>query len=142
MIREFLICFFMGGIPMLLMSVFSSDEKMLLAFSQLSPTDEVVWYMAALLLIYGLLYFIDVYILKTNEKVILTVKTTRSFFRDVGFSILGLYRTVAGAIPTALVILTIENGFRGSLRSVILSTVLFVALLNICVQISRFQAKD
>jgi hypothetical protein len=90
-LRELGVCFFIGGIPMILLTVFSGNAQMLIAFSKLSPKDEVIWYLASLLGFYTLVFGIDHLVLKTNEKVVVGFREARSFFFDVGFSLLGIF---------------------------------------------------
>lgn len=78
-LREVGLCFCVGGIPMILLALFSGNEVMLNVFSKLSPKDEIVWYLASLLAVYTVIFLIDHYVLKTRQTVVqaMTKKTRR-----------------------------------------------------------------
>ena len=115
---------------------------MLSAFSSLSPKDEVIWYFALLFAIYSAIYFVDHYLLKTHQTVVRSTKSARQFFYDVGFSLLGIFRGLTGAVPTALAILIVKNGLNGATQSILFSTIFVSTSLFACCGLSYFQSRS
>jgi hypothetical protein len=73
-------------------------EGLLVFFKGLVPPDIVVWFFLALMLIHFLAWALNYFWIKPTDSMDAMFNRANELSEQVGFSLLGLYRAIAGAI--------------------------------------------
>lgn len=127
--REILICFFVGTLPVLVVYMVGSVDNVLTILNGINPGDPIVLYSLGLLFIHILVYFVDKYILKLREAVRNLFTTSRVITHQIGFSLHGVYRAFAGAVPAAIAIMLYEEDWADSARALPIAVIFFLGCL-------------
>ena len=100
-VTEILLSFLLGSVPILLVSnqpEFSATKSL----ASLNPGDVVVYYFFYLLCIHIFVWFVNRQVLKNNHTISVFFHELHGFTHKLGFAIHGIYRVLAGAVPTAM----------------------------------------
>ncbi|HGY9617677.1 hypothetical protein [Vibrio harveyi] len=100
-VTEILLSFLLGSVPILLVSNqpgFSATKSL----ASLNPGDVVVYYFFYLLCIHIFVWFVNRQVLKNNHTISVFFHELHGFTHKLGFAIHGIYRVLAGAVPTAM----------------------------------------
>lgn len=142
LISEILIAFLIGALPLLIVVNSNPSSDVVKTLSRLNPGDPVVTYFFYLLLLHLFIWVINKYISKGKEQVSNLFSTAHRFSHQVGFTIHSIYRAIAGAIPTAICLLTYKHGFDNSAFIVsVSSTFLVLGSLFMCCVLTWLKEK-
>ncbi|MGE5452179.1 MAG: hypothetical protein ACM3VZ_10100 [Acidobacteriota bacterium] len=140
-IQEIIVSFLLGGVPLLIASRESDSAQLLRRLASINPGDGIFLYLLALFCLHLLVYAINKWLYKPNEQVASFVDWLHGLTHKVGFGILGIYRSVAGAIPMAILVLLARKGAHGAAQATALSVILVLATLCGCVWLSALNEK-
>lgn len=98
LLREALCSLILGAIPCTLIAITSSVEALLAFFRGLVPPDIVVWFFLVLMLIHFAVWTLNYFWIKPTDNIDAAFNSANELSEQIGFSLLGLYRAVAGAI--------------------------------------------
>ncbi|HIF9416475.1 hypothetical protein WAX88_15360 [Photobacterium damselae subsp. damselae] len=101
LIIEILLSFLLGSMPVILVSS-QPEFSAVKTLAALNPGDLVVNYFLYLLCIHVFVWFVNRHVLKTNQSVSHFFQILHEITHKLGFAIHGIYRAVAGALPTAM----------------------------------------
>lgn len=138
LLRELLVSFFVGSLPMYIWFFFNDEDAMLRRLGFLKPTDEIIVYYFVLLGIYSVVYLVRrFWRLASDEKYSFT-GLIYNVCGQIGLVILSVYRGLTGSIPMAMLVLLCLHGFRGALNAFLLSLIAFFVFLFTCFYLAKF----
>lgn len=124
----------LGSVPCAIVVYTSGIESLISFLRSLTPPSAIVYYFMVLLLLHFFIWGANRFLYSPIEEVSIVKKRVLHLSDQVGYSLLGLYRTLAGAlpmvfVPALIVEPTIEN-FQQSVLTIFLSAgSLFVACI-------------
>lgn len=110
LVSEITVAFFIGALPLFIVVNSNPNSKVVESLSSLNPGDPVVMYLFYLLLLNLGFWVINKFILKSNVTASDFISAAHRLSHQVGFTIHSIYRTVAGAIPSAIGLLAYKHG--------------------------------
>ncbi|MBW4977760.1 hypothetical protein ABWH88_12935 [Marinobacter adhaerens] len=114
--RETICALILGGVPSVLVCYFPGDGGLIAFFKSLKAADFLIWYWAALFVGHLLLSAVDYWWFKPNETINSFFRNAHDISEQVGFSLLSVYRVIAGAlILVPLILLGAEYSMDGLL---------------------------
>ncbi len=130
---EVLIAFFIGSVPLLIYIKTNPSSDITTWVSALNPGDPLVRYFSYLLVLHILIWAINKYWLQVSRVGSGFIRVAHKFTHQIGFTIHSIYRAIAGAVPTAIIVLIIKHGFsEGVLLVSITSAILVIASIFMC----------
>ena len=132
-ISEILIALLVGAVPLLISIEANPNMEIVSWLTAITPGDPVVEYLFYLLVLHIFIWAINKYLVQTNRSVSKYIKVVHKFTHQVGFTIHSIYRVIAGAVPTSIVLLIKQHGFtEGALLVSFMSTILVIGSIFMC----------
>lgn len=130
-LREIIIIFFIGSLPLLIINFNSPDFDVVLFLKTLNPRDEIINYFIFLFLINFFVFWFNKYFLNSVSNAIFL--EIHKVTHQIGFMLHGVLRAIAGAMPTELGILIFKHGLPSNLLTLnVLSTLFLYCLILMC----------
>jgi len=133
---EICISFFIGSLPLIILFKYEQKLSIVSTLAALNPGDPIVYYFFYLLILHLTIYALKKYWLVTNSKISNTICLIHKLTYQVGFTIHSLFRALAGAIPTAIVLQIYINGSDGAFAATIASILLVFGCFFMCCNLS------
>ena len=132
-ISEILISILVGAVPLLISIKANPDIDLVSSLAAINPGDPVVKYLMYLFVLHIFFWFVNKYFLQANQRVSKFIKVAHKFAYQVGFTIHSIYRVIAGAVPTSIILLIKQHGLtEGALLVSFMSTVLVIGSIFMC----------
>lgn len=124
--KELLVCFFVGTLPVFVAYAVGTVDSVINTLNNLNPGDPIVWYFLGLLGVHLVVYLVDKFIFKPREGVRKFFASARELTHQIGFSLHGVYRALAGAMPAAAGIMLFEEGLSSSAKALPIAAIFFL----------------
>ena len=125
-LSEIFISIIVGSIPLYIALRTNPDSEISQILASVNPGDPVVIYLFSLLVLHAIIWGVKKYWLHTSQLTVDALKQAHKLTFQVGFTIHSVYRAVAGAVPTAIILLIIKHGFSDGILLVSLTSVILV----------------
>ena len=125
-LSEIFISIIVGSIPLYIALRTNPDSEISQILASVNPDGPVVIYLFSLLVLHVIIWGVKKYWLHTSQLTVDALKQVHKLTFQVGFTIHSVYRAVAGAVPTAIILLIIKHGFSDGILLVSLTSVILV----------------
>lgn len=133
---------FVGGVPLVIWHTNNPDSSIAAGLVYLNPGDPIVLYLASMTIVNFIVWLINRYWFMPSYSLRENLNKTHLITHQIGFSILSIYRAVAGAIPAAyFIVLYKTKDTSGAIPVGLVSLALFAGAIFMCCLLTSLESR-